>query len=83
MPAGPYLYDNPHMKTIHCPAVSRDPICPVCGQANDCVLARLGVLAERCWCAEVEVSADAISKIPKEMRGKSCICHHCALPTNP
>jgi Cysteine-rich CWC len=77
-------FRNPnHHDELPSPVVSRDPICPICGQPNDCVLARLESLAEPCWCAKIEVSADAISKIPEEMRGKSCICHNCASLTKP
>jgi hypothetical protein len=64
-------------------AVSRDQICPICGKPNDCVRARSGTLDEPCWCEEVEISADAISRVPEEKRGKSCICHHCAFPAKP
>lgn len=69
------------MNAVPGSVVSRDPVCPVCGQLNGCALARTGSFAEPCWCAEVEISADAIAKIPEEMRGKSCICHNCASTT--
>lgn len=86
--APPPVYVEHHMNAVPdmndvAAVANRDPICPLCGQPNGCVLARSGSVEEPCWCADVEVSADAISRIPKEMRGKSCLCHHCASTTKP
>lgn len=82
--------DSSHMNAKHDmnakpgPAVSRDHLCPICGQPNDCARAQLGGgVAKPCWCANVEISADTIALIPEELRGKSCICHNCAFPTKP
>ena len=49
--------------------------CPLCGEANEC-----GAAAGKgnCWCWSADVPAEAIARVPEEMRGAICICEKCA-----
>ena len=49
--------------------------CPLCGEPNEC-----GVAAGKstCWCWSAEVPAEALARVPEELRGKICVCEKCA-----
>ena len=49
--------------------------CPLCGESNECgAAAGKGV----CWCWSAVVPAEAIARVPDDMRGTVCICARCA-----
>jgi len=49
--------------------------CPLCGEPNGCgAAAGKGV----CGCWSALVSAEAIARVPEDMRGTVCICERCA-----
>jgi hypothetical protein len=53
-----------------------DPtICPLCGQPNDCANAR-GETG--CWCEAADVPPEVVFRVPKEARGRACVCRACA-----
>ena len=49
--------------------------CPLCGNGNDCGMARG---AETCWCFEATIPDELIERIPAEARGVVCVCKVCA-----
>jgi hypothetical protein len=48
--------------------------CPLCGGPNEC-----GGAAGKseCWCANVQISPEALEKVPEEAKGKVCVCRKC------
>ncbi|MEI8029322.1 MAG: cysteine-rich CWC family protein [Comamonadaceae bacterium] len=55
--------------------------CPVCGQVNQCAIEEKRVSAvpqPPCWCTHVNFDSKLLSTIPKESRGKACLCPVCA-----
>ena len=53
-------------------------ICPLCGRPNDCAAAA-GRMHEGCWCEKTSVPKELREKIPKELKGKVCICKQCVM----
>ena len=51
--------------------------CPLCGQANRCVLATGGELND-CWCLQTEIDPAVLDRLPAEERDQRCICPACA-----
>ncbi|XVJ70590.1 MAG: cysteine-rich CWC family protein [Rhizobacter sp.] len=52
--------------------------CPLCGQANHCVVACSASFDQPCWCTTVQFSAETLARIPPDQRGKACVCRSCA-----
>ncbi|MEI7729192.1 MAG: cysteine-rich CWC family protein [Verrucomicrobiota bacterium] len=52
-------------------------VCPLCGQPNDCELAKQGNHEGPCWCWNEKPSEAALARIPAELRHKVCLCHDC------
>ncbi|EYC52438.1 hypothetical protein AZ34_16170 [Hylemonella gracilis str. Niagara R] len=52
--------------------------CPLCGGANQCAPARAGTFDLPCWCRTTPVSAEALARVPAELRGRACLCPRCA-----
>lgn len=50
-------------------------ICPLCGKPNHCAYARG---ESSCWCETAIVPMDVVMRVPKELRGKACVCRECA-----
>lgn len=48
--------------------------CPLCAEPNAC-----GAAAgeERCWCFDVQLSPEALARVPEEALGRICICAKC------
>ncbi|MFL6665159.1 MAG: cysteine-rich CWC family protein [Rhizobacter sp.] len=59
--------------------------CPLCGAANDCVMACGGDGSEPCWCSSVRVHPQSLAQVPPAHRGTTCLCRRCALapPASP
>lgn len=56
---------------------SLDPSrCPVCGAPNSCAMAAAS--KEPCWCVAVELSEQALARIPEAARDIVCLCPRCA-----
>lgn len=53
-------------------------ICPLCGQPNECAMAKTGNPDAPCWCREATIDPDAIAQARKTSGNKSCICKQCA-----
>jgi hypothetical protein len=51
-------------------------ICPLCGQDNDCALARTKSPDAHCWCLELTIPRDV--RNAAMALGKACVCHSCA-----
>ncbi|MFM1907281.1 MAG: hypothetical protein RLZZ591_958 [Pseudomonadota bacterium] len=68
------------MKTAVSPLI--DPTqCPVCGKSNQCAMElakATGQAQAPCWCTEATFSAELLSRVPEDLRGKACICPACA-----
>lgn len=56
-----------------------NPICPLCGGANECAPAGAGTFAVDCWCRTVSISPEALARVPEELVGKACLCPRCAV----
>lgn len=50
--------------------------CPICGNANDCAMARFEAT---CWCLEIVMAPGVLERIPPEAQGTACVCRSCAL----
>ena len=51
--------------------------CPLCGTPNECQLATHDCYKGLCWCQKVNVTADALEKLPREMQRAACLCRSC------
>lgn len=60
------------------PAPSSAPRCPLCGEANDCAVSRTGSFDTPCWCRDVVIDTEALSRIPDHRRNRACLCPRCA-----
>jgi hypothetical protein len=49
--------------------------CPICGGPNDC-----GGAAGKseCWCANVKIPSEVLSRVPEQARRRVCMCAKCA-----
>lgn len=52
--------------------------CPLCGGANQCAPASAGTFEVDCWCRTTPVSAEALARVPLDLRGRACLCPRCA-----
>ena len=57
--------------------------CPLCGDANACVMAATGSDVGDCWCTAVRVDAALIARVPSRLRGLACICAACVAAAPP
>jgi len=48
----------------------------VCGLANTCAIEAGSALP--CWCSDVEISAQALARIPAALVNEACLCPRCA-----
>ncbi len=55
-----------------------NPLCPLCGEPNDCAPVRSGSFDTPCWCTTVTIGADVLARIPAAQRNQSCVCRRCA-----
>lgn len=55
---------------------NRNGICPLCGKENHCATAA-GSDPYRCWCMTTKVPEELLERIPKDIRGKACVCKEC------
>lgn len=46
--------------------------CPLCNEWNQC-----GIDSGDCWCFHLKVPMELRERIPKELKGKACICQKC------
>jgi hypothetical protein len=49
--------------------------CPLCGGPNECGLA---AGKSECWCFEAKIAPEVLERVPKEAKGKVCVCAKCA-----
>jgi hypothetical protein len=54
------------------------PLCPLCGQPNQCAASAAGSFEVDCWCKAVSFPADLIAEVPAALQGQACICRRCA-----
>jgi hypothetical protein len=52
--------------------------CPLCGQPNDCAVARCGRFDVDCWCSAVRFDPRSLALVPPAQRGLACLCRRCA-----
>ena len=52
-------------------------LCPLCGGANDCRLCSDTAAKGACWCAQVEIPAALLARVPENLRNRACICRNC------
>ena len=55
-----------------------NPICPLCGGANQCAPAKAGRFDVACWCTTAPVSQAALARVPAHLVNKACLCPRCA-----
>ena len=51
--------------------------CPLCGAANDCQMCSTAVHKGPCWCAQVDIPAALLARVPENLRDRACICINC------
>ncbi len=51
--------------------------CPLCGGANECQLCSPATHKGPCWCAQLEIPATLLARVPEHLRDRACICKTC------
>lgn len=51
--------------------------CPLCGQANDCLLCAPIAYKGQCWCSHEEIPAELLERVPEAFRNRACVCRSC------
>jgi len=51
--------------------------CPLCGGPNECQLCSPATHKGSCWCAQVEIPAALLARVPEQLRNRACICRQC------
>jgi prepilin-type N-terminal cleavage/methylation domain-containing protein/prepilin-type processing-associated H-X9-DG protein len=51
--------------------------CPLCGGPNECQLCSPATHKGPCWCAQVEIPAALLARVPEHLRNRACICRKC------
>ena len=51
--------------------------CPLCGGPNACQLCSPAAYKGQCWCAQVEIPAALLARVPENLRDRACICRRC------
>ncbi|MGI9153669.1 MAG: cysteine-rich CWC family protein [Rubrivivax sp.] len=54
------------------------PICPLCGNPNECAASASGSFEGDCWCKGVAFTQELLAQVPPELKDKACICRRCA-----
>lgn len=62
---------------MNLPATFDPASCPLCGRANDCLLCSPVAYKGRCWCAQEEIPAELLDRVPEPLRNRACICRRC------
>lgn len=52
-------------------------LCPLCGAANECQLCSPAAYKGPCWCAQLEMPAELLARVPENLRDRACICRRC------
>ena len=55
--------------------------CPLCGRLNRCAMEiarESGAEPGRCWCMDLDFSAELLAKVPAAAVRRACICEDCA-----
>nr|WP_145551692.1 cysteine-rich CWC family protein [Variovorax boronicumulans] len=61
------------------PPVPDARTCPLCGQANACVMASGDAArAADCWCMRASIGPEVLARVPPDARGLACVCARCA-----
>ena len=61
----------------------RNPLCPLCGQVNQCAPAAAGRLGVDCWCSRATIAAATLARIGAADLRQACICPSCAAELSP
>lgn len=54
------------------------PLCPICGQPNECAASASGRFAAECWCLTFTFSQALLARVPPDLERRACICRRCA-----
>jgi prepilin-type N-terminal cleavage/methylation domain-containing protein/prepilin-type processing-associated H-X9-DG protein len=60
---------------MNLPQPDNPSLCPLCGGPNDCQVCSADKGA--CWCANVEIPAALLARVPRPLRNRACICRAC------
>ncbi len=52
-------------------------LCPLCGQPNECQLAKQAGCKGPCWCMKEYFPPELLARVPEETRRCACICKCC------
>ena len=52
-----------------------ESICPLCGQGNECAMAKGSA---GCWCERLSIPAEVLERVPEPAKRKVCVCLRCA-----
>jgi hypothetical protein len=55
-----------------------EPICPLCGGANQCAVVRSGSFDVPCWCEGVAFDRGSLDAVAPRQRARACLCPACA-----
>lgn len=59
------------------PKTFNPAVCPLCGGGNECQLCSSAAYKGQCWCADEEVPAGLLARVPENFRHRACICRSC------
>jgi hypothetical protein len=57
--------------------LGRDQICPLCGNDNQCRVAKGHLYKGLCWCAQIVVPGHILSRLAAEWVEPACLCRSC------
>ncbi|MDD5139011.1 MAG: cysteine-rich CWC family protein [Verrucomicrobiales bacterium] len=63
---------------MNAPQPDNPGLCPLCGGPNDCQRCSVAAVKGPCWCAQVEIPAALLARVPENLRNRACICRRCA-----
>ena len=64
---------------MNTPQPDNPGLCPICGGPNDCQPCSATVAKGPCWCANVEIPAALLARVPEYLRNRACICRPCVM----
>lgn len=55
-------------------------LCPLCQQKNQCANIDASDENKTCWChdPDIQFPKALLDQVPKQIKGKACICQQCA-----
>jgi len=69
--------EKPSVDADQSPCLGRDEECPLCGHDNQCRVAKGHLYKGPCWCYEIAVPHQILSRLAAESAKPACLCRPC------